>query len=125
MLGKSFDQVIQRDKNFGRLLTKIKKAYDEYVAKLAEQQTQRAPQVDAPQNSQVADSSTNTPTPSPQVEDQKLKEQLIKRDNQISDLEKENEQLQKKMKEQTIKLAEDASDLHEKIEELKRMVIEK
>ena len=37
VLGKSFDQVIQRDKNFGRLLTKIKKAYDEYVAKLAEQ----------------------------------------------------------------------------------------
>lgn len=35
-LGKSFDQVIQRDKNFGSLLTKIKKAYDEYLEKLAE-----------------------------------------------------------------------------------------
>jgi hypothetical protein len=34
-LGKSFDEVIKRDKNFGRLLTKIKKAYDEYLTKLS------------------------------------------------------------------------------------------
>jgi len=33
-LGKSFDEVIKRDKNFGRLLTKIKKAYDEYLSKI-------------------------------------------------------------------------------------------
>lgn len=36
-LGKSFDEVIKRDKNFGRLLTKIKKAYDEYLTHLAAQ----------------------------------------------------------------------------------------
>jgi hypothetical protein len=36
-LGKSFDEVIKRDKNFGKLLTKIKKAYDEYLTKLASQ----------------------------------------------------------------------------------------
>ena len=36
-LGKSFDEVIKRDKNFGRLLTKIKKAYDEYLNHLAAQ----------------------------------------------------------------------------------------
>ena len=36
-LGRSFDEVIKRDKNFGRLLTKIKQAYDEYLGKLAEE----------------------------------------------------------------------------------------
>ena len=36
-LGRSFDEVIKRDKHFGRLLTKIKKAYDEYLTHLAAQ----------------------------------------------------------------------------------------
>lgn len=31
--GHTFEEVIKRDKNFGSLLTKIKKAYDEYLHK--------------------------------------------------------------------------------------------
>lgn len=30
-IGNTFDEVIKRDKNFGRLLTKIKQAYDAYL----------------------------------------------------------------------------------------------
>ena len=99
-LGKSFDEVIKRDKNFGQLLTKIKKAYDEYLRKLASQsqraltqrtmtdQPQQTETVDPIQVNQVADSATNTsPVISQEPEDQKLKQQIKLRDMQIKELE--------------------------------------
>ena len=43
-LGKSLDEVIKRDKNFGKLLTKIRKAYDEYLTKLASQSQRNMPE---------------------------------------------------------------------------------
>ena len=61
-MGKSFDEVIKRDKNFGKLLTKIKKAYDEYLTKLASQsqRTMSDPkQVEAAQQEKNDESALN------------------------------------------------------------------
>ena len=86
-LGKSFDEVIKRDKNFGRLLTKIKTAYDEYLSKAASQGTHSNAEAAPPLN--VADSATNTPV-SP-LELQQEKAEIVARDNQIRELQKQNQ----------------------------------
>lgn len=96
-LGKSFDEVIKRDKNFGRLLTKIKKAYDEYLSKIVTQSS-RSNNEPAPQLN-MADSSTNTPVSPLEAKQEKedKKDEILARDNQIRELEKQNQELQSKM----------------------------